>query len=365
VAPARTARATASVTNVREQLADIWRDVLGVKTAIGPADCFFRLGGDSLLTVRLAFQIERRFGARLTLLSIFKASTLSQMANVISGGAVDTATPPDAASALPPMLCVGAGPIFKPFAEAIASRCHFESVPTPRDHTSISTMEELVATMVPGILATHPNGPLIVSGWSLAGVAAIEVAAQLERAGKEVPLVILFDSLSPVSKRQWHAASPPIRRWPLNLARARHYLEEALTMKPAAAIRFLVAKFRFARTRRRYDRLLREVAVGATNQFDVPLDFRKAFDIYAMKYAPPALRGRVILVRPERQTQAVSFSGDLGWAKFGYDVDLLIVPGDHKGMFMRENAGVLAERLLAVIDARLVDAQRAQSRRSV
>ena len=47
-------------------------------------------------------------------------------------------------------------------------------------------MEELAARMVPAILDSHPGGPLMVAGWSLAGVVAVELAAQLERAGRDV-----------------------------------------------------------------------------------------------------------------------------------------------------------------------------------
>jgi thioesterase domain-containing protein/acyl carrier protein len=327
--------------------------VLALTTDIGPDDCFFRLGGDSLLTVRLAFQIERRFGARLTLLSIFKASTLSRMAEAISGGADGSTPPPDAASALPPMLCVAAGPILKPFAEALAPRCHFESVPTPQNQTNIKTMQELVAPMVPGILAAHPNGPVMLAGWCLGGVVAIEIAAQLERAGKEVPMVILFDSLSPVRKQQWFWFAPRIRQWQLDLVKIRFHLEEALSMKPAEAIRYVAARLRNVRTRHEYDRALRERAVGKTDQFDVPLDFFTAFALHAANYTPPPLNGRLIVVLPERRRRGAAYSGDLGWAELGYDVDLLIVPGDHDRMLTGQNAAPLAERLLALIDSRL------------
>jgi thioesterase domain-containing protein len=161
--------------------------------------------------------------------------------------------------------------------------------------------------------------------------------------------------LSPVRKRKWFSSPTRIRQWQLNLVKIRYHVEEALTMKPAAAIRYLAAR----RARREHDRVLRETAFGWTEQFAVPLDYGQAFGRYALQYAPPPLRARVIVVLPERRMRGACYTGDLGWAELGYDVDLLIVPGDHWRMFMEENAGVLAERLLAIIDARLAQARSA------
>ena len=192
-------RAAASQADLEGRLAKMWRELLGVGD-VGPDDCFFALGGHSLLAVRLAFQIEREFGAHVTLLSLFEASTLSGMAALIRGGDNSRRTAADNArtsTSLPPMLCVAAGPLFRPLADALAPHCRFQSVPTPMEREWIKSIEELAAQTVPSILESNPDGPLMITGWSLAGVVAVEVAAQLERAGREVKAVILFDTLSP------------------------------------------------------------------------------------------------------------------------------------------------------------------------
>ena len=345
-APARV-RAADGPSDLEAQLAGIWRELLGV-SHVRPDDCFFALGGHSLLAVRLAFQIERRFKAHLTLLDLFEDSTLSRMADVIRGqGASRPVAMTASPGTLPPLLCVGAGPLFHSFAQALAPRCRFQSIPTPQDRGSIASMEDLAALMVPSILASHPHGPLMIAGWSLAGVVAIEVAAQVERAGREVTAVILFDTLSPVRQRQWFSPSPRIRQWQLNLIKVRYHVEEALTLGPRQSLRYLFDTYRDARARTEYDRALREAASGKHRQFDVPLDFRQAFGSYAVRYSPPLLQARVIVVRPERQKRGAFFSGDLGWAELGYRVSLLIVPGDHERMSIAPNSAVLAERLLA------------------
>ena len=98
--------------------------------------------------------------------------------------------------------------------------------------------------------------------------------------------MILFDTLSPVRQRQWFSSSPRIRQWQLDLIKARYHVEEALTKGPRDAIRYLQSTFNDARARREYDRVLREAAAGKTGQFDVPLDFRRAFGVLRSSIRP-------------------------------------------------------------------------------
>jgi thioesterase domain-containing protein len=220
-------------------------------------------------------------------------------------------------------------------------------VPTPAG-TEVTSMEELAARIVPTIHESH-RGPVIVAGWSLAGVVAIEVAAQLERAGTDVRAVVLFDTLSPVRYREWFAPSPRLRQWQLNLVKVRYHLEEAMSRGVAGALRYLVTTARDARARTHYDRVLRETAPGGTRPFDVPLDFRNAFGFHAARYNPSPLNARLVVVRPERQKRISLLAGDLGWARLGYQVEMIVVPGDHERMFAPANAPVLAERLLEAL----------------
>jgi amino acid adenylation domain-containing protein len=338
-----------SVTAVERRLANIWGDLLGVSD-VSPNDDFFALGGHSLLAVRLAFQVEREFGRPLTLAAMFEASTLAAMAALVAAGAdssVSMTTTTPTAATLPPLLCVGAGPLFRPFADALAPNCLFQPVPTPvvPDET---TMEDLAARIVPTILDLHRSGPVILAGWSLAGVVSIEVAAQLERAGREVSAVVLFDTLSPVRLRQWFAPAPRLRQWQLNAIKAWYHVGKATQHGPTGAARYLVATIRDARDRRAYDRLLRDPAT-TKRDFDAPLRFKTAFGFQAARYVPSPLKAPLVMVRPERRKRGALFAGDLGWRELGYQVEVLTVPGDHEQMFARPNSEVLAARVLSAL----------------
>jgi acyl carrier protein len=68
---------------VEEQLAEIWREVLGVKQ-IGVQDNFFDVGGHSLLATQVISRVRSTFRVQLSLRSLFDSPTVAGLANEIS-----------------------------------------------------------------------------------------------------------------------------------------------------------------------------------------------------------------------------------------------------------------------------------------
>ena len=77
-------------TPLEEQLAAIWRELLGLER-VGVYDDFFAVGGHSLLTVRLVTQIEKQLGKRLPLTVVFQGRTIEALAKALL---LHTATSP-------------------------------------------------------------------------------------------------------------------------------------------------------------------------------------------------------------------------------------------------------------------------------
>ncbi len=69
-------------TEIEKTLARIWEDVLGAKD-VGVHDDFFRLGGHSLRAVSLISEVERVFGMRFPLISLFIAPTIAQLSDIV------------------------------------------------------------------------------------------------------------------------------------------------------------------------------------------------------------------------------------------------------------------------------------------
>ena len=66
-------------TPTEKSLAEIWGAVLGIKE-VGVHENFFDLGGHSLLAVRLFAEIEKTFGRRLPLATLFNGATIEDLA---------------------------------------------------------------------------------------------------------------------------------------------------------------------------------------------------------------------------------------------------------------------------------------------
>jgi amino acid adenylation domain-containing protein len=66
-------------TLIEEALADIWSEVLDVKS-VGVHDSFFELGGHSLLATQLISRAEEAFGVKIPLRTLFEGPTVSHLA---------------------------------------------------------------------------------------------------------------------------------------------------------------------------------------------------------------------------------------------------------------------------------------------
>ena len=69
-------------TPAEQDAARVWAQVLGVDK-VGVHDDFFSLGGHSLLTLRLSFQVRESLGVELPLRAVFDAPTLEQYARLL------------------------------------------------------------------------------------------------------------------------------------------------------------------------------------------------------------------------------------------------------------------------------------------
>ncbi|OLD78179.1 MAG: hypothetical protein AUI33_03760 [Ignavibacteria bacterium 13_1_40CM_2_61_4] len=77
-------------TNTEQKLVAIWEETLK-RSRIGVYDNFFDLGGHSLLAVSLFGKIEREFGRRLPLASLFQKPTIIQLARLLEADSKQSA----------------------------------------------------------------------------------------------------------------------------------------------------------------------------------------------------------------------------------------------------------------------------------
>ncbi|MEU0878709.1 amino acid adenylation domain-containing protein [Lentzea sp. NPDC005914] len=183
---------------IERLIAGIWEDFFPGHKITVTSD-FFVLGGDSLLAVRLMARIRATTGIALPLATLFDNSTVERLGEVLrQNGNVGR-------SALVPIRTDGTrAPLFfvhpvggdvlcyANLAAALDDDQPLYGLQVPDDAPdSIPALAARYISVIPG------DGPIRIGGWSMGGVIALEMAAQLEEAGRTVELVTAVDLLEP------------------------------------------------------------------------------------------------------------------------------------------------------------------------
>ncbi len=207
----------APMDETEQRLVALWQSVLQVKK-IGPHDSFFDLGGHSLLAVRLFVQIEREFGRRLPLPSLFQAPTVAQMAALLRreetpNAASSILVPIQAGGTQPPLFCMhhidGIVVCYGEMTRYLGPDQPVYGIQAPAltgETAPPTRIEDMAAQYAEEIVRAYPSGPYRVCGISFGGVVAFEVACRLRAQGRTVEFVGLLDSYAPAYFRSEHAA---------------------------------------------------------------------------------------------------------------------------------------------------------------
>jgi len=214
---ASTSREHLPARNETEQrLVTIWEELLGV-APIGVTDMFFKLGGHSLLAMQLLTRIQAEFGRELPVALFFQEATIAHLATLLreeDSPCAEHAKSADHKSVNPiPIQPKGSQtPLFLVHPVGGTVFCYsrlahllgqdqplygLQARGVEQGETPLSTLEEMAAEYIEAIRTVQPAGPYRLGGWSLGGVIANEIAAQLERAGEQVEHLFLIDSFVP------------------------------------------------------------------------------------------------------------------------------------------------------------------------
>src|SRR5262249_30257964 len=63
-------------------------------------------------------------------------------------------------------------------------------------------LEDIAARQIETLRTERPHGPYLLAGWCGDGLVAYEMARQLQSQGEEVPLLVMFDSVNPLWRKQ-------------------------------------------------------------------------------------------------------------------------------------------------------------------
>ncbi|MFI6067035.1 amino acid adenylation domain-containing protein [Micromonospora sp. NPDC051227] len=187
------------------RLAAMFEGLLDVPT-VSVWDDFFALGGGSLLAVQLLAQIDRELEVRLPLATLFESATVESLARCVREQSVQTPWSPlvtlrQGSSAGPPLFLVH--PVgghllgyvellrYLPAEQAVYG---LQAQGTAAGQTPLASIEEMAGRYVEAVLAVCGGEPLVLGGWSMGGVVAVEMARRMRLLGHRVDGLVLVDA---------------------------------------------------------------------------------------------------------------------------------------------------------------------------
>jgi len=355
---------TAPRSAIEQALANIWQEMLAVEQ-VGVHDNFFELGGHSLLAVRLFAVIEKKFGKRLPLATLFQAPTVAQVAALLTtenrSAAWSSLVPIQPLGSRQPFFCVHAvgGNVLEYYdlARLLGPDQPFYGLQSrgldgqQQPHTRIT---EMAAHYIKEIREFQPQGPYLIGGRSLGGMIAFEMASQLKGAGQEVSLLALLDSY-PVgySKMKKNAgalsgmAGRTIRRLRAHVSNLRgfSFKEKSLYVLEKAQYAPIRLKSLAWRVIYRCYRNLGRALPRALR------DVQEFNWLAAHSYVPHLYDGKVTLFWASRDVRA-SFDLVTGWRVLaGGGMDVHEIPGSHLDMIKEPHVSELAAKLKACLES--------------
>ncbi len=196
-------------TALEKLLAGVWAEQLKCDVAnIGVNDNFYDIGGNSLMMIMISGKIKK-LGIKIPIGQMLAAPDIATLAATIE--AKKTAKPASLAqSLLVPLTQAQHGqPIFvvhpfggkvdcyKQLANELDGTAQVIGIQAPynaEQHVDFKSVDELANLYVEGILASQPEGPYFLAGWSAGGTLAHQIAATLESQGHDVGFLGQIDA---------------------------------------------------------------------------------------------------------------------------------------------------------------------------
>ncbi len=201
--PVEMSDATGDPSLLEEQVASVWRSLLGL-SQLGRNESFFELGGDSLLALELAETLSRTLARDVPPSAIFEAPTLASLcvwlrrADAHAGCLVTLAV---GAIEHAPLFCLhaagGEALMYRPLDSRLTHPRPIIGVQSRALGDARSEHESIEAMAVDyagKLERAQPTGAFHLLGWSMGGILAVAVAARLESRGRDVALVVVWDS---------------------------------------------------------------------------------------------------------------------------------------------------------------------------
>ncbi|WP_084525422.1 amino acid adenylation domain-containing protein [Nocardia vaccinii] len=185
--------------------------VLGVDR-VGADDDFYALGGNSLRSVQVVTELKKELDYEFPISWMLSDPSPADLARRLesamrSGGAAATASgfdvllPIRTSGSRPPLFCIhpasGLSWCYHTLGEYLSAGRPIYGIQAPQIGGEVPgprTIEDIARRYTEEIRAVQPHGPYHLLGWSLGGLIAHAIAAEMRAAGEQVALLAVLDA---------------------------------------------------------------------------------------------------------------------------------------------------------------------------
>lgn len=345
--------------SLEERLKPIWERVMK-RSAIGPEDNFFALGGDSLTAVMLMTEIEKELGRNLPISVVLHHGTIRQLAALIESKDEEDKWRPlvtiqKGTGKIPLFIIHGAGLNVLLF-NTLTQYMHpdqpiygLQARQSAKSASATLTVEDIVTSYYEEIMTVTTEGPFALAGFSLGGQIAYELAQRLVRNKKKVIFVGIFDTYAGIDEPVGSGLGFQLQRITLILKKSL-FAVQTLILYPSEALplrcRWLRHYFANIIKRKKLKKYEMDIAHLPEKIAIMAAKMVEAIDRHTFLPYP----GRIHLFRAQHRLFYVSDKKYLGWKKYVSDIKIYDIPGDHSYIFAPPNDVKFAEMLQKALD---------------
>ena len=325
------------------QIAEIWQRLLK-RDDVGIDEDFFEAGGDSLQATEMLLELEAQTRQTIAPSEIKAELTIRHLVETLVSAVAskdELLSKVKDGEGRPLFICHGDFDGWGLYALRLADRLKHDGPiyllhPNFDQKAGIDTMEAMASRYIPELLALQAYGAFQIAGYCHGGLAAWEIAHQLERAGRKVESLVLIDTFSinarPMVRGIVRAVNALGGLAPGDIG---HKLKARGMPAVWAGTRRLLQKDRAILWR--VAKRLYGGQPGAANSL------RTAYYHAMSNYLPAPIKARVVVVLSDEYTRKKEFSAD-AWRNLAPHVGQEHVPGKHNTC-ITSHVGELAQAL--------------------
>jgi thioesterase domain-containing protein/acyl carrier protein len=338
--------------NLETSILSICRQLLRTLD-FGATDNFFEAGGDSLLAMRLALDIERQTGIKVDLQTIFATPTVRDICASLREPTEHkpvSICPIKSGSPRKLLYYIHGAFEFSALSDALPNdiSIDFITINDPqwfhqltRGKDTLTAIDQLCDAYAEAIMTRERPGSCCLAGCSAAGILAIETARKLEERGAPPDLVFIFDTyLHGPARRILHDIfyNGWLQKKMQQVLRLdRHKLTERARLLSREAL-----------SRMSLPDVLK--ASWMDPKDDLGLVFHDIRERISRAYRGPqcALKSHTVFFRATetREGRLMRADPNLGWARrLGRNLTVIPVPGDHFSLLTGDHARGLAKEM--------------------